>query len=127
MNTTQHDATLNSVMARLEELEQEHAALRHENACLQDKVAVLEERTSAEVLLPSPRPPAAESSGRTSRRRMLRSALGAAAATVGAGVLLETHAGTAAAAPAFSTPVVLKQRRPIRPTAPDGVCRATIL
>src|SRR5690349_19063477 len=78
MDTTQHDATLTSVLARLDELERE-------NAHLQAKVAVLEERSAPGEprMVPGQAAGPKELAGRTSRRRMLGSALGVAAATVG--------------------------------------------
>jgi hypothetical protein len=97
MIAEQTTITVEQLETRLTELEQEHAALRAENARLQQDLAALRSDRPMQGLSRA-MPAARTMSSRTSRRAMLTTVLGAAAATVGAGALMETQTGVARAA-----------------------------
>jgi hypothetical protein len=92
MNSRQRNTPLDQIVARLDTLEQE-------NAHLQETVALLQGGSAPRGLMEVPGHAAASHAlpQQTSRRGMLHAALGIAAATVGAGTLLEARTGTALA------------------------------
>jgi hypothetical protein len=89
----QGEANWQAVLARLDDLEQDNAGLREEVAALRSAQMAAPPSTRASVRTKRPGIP------RTSRRRLFQLGGAAAAATVGAGVLLHEHSGTALAAP----------------------------
>jgi hypothetical protein len=119
--------TLEDLAARLEKLEREKARAEQKAAAAEQRVAALEEEMRAQRAAPAtparghrgaarrrgqdadlpPAPAGADQAGpvRTNRRRVLRTLLGVAVATVGAGAALEAETGRAAAdGPPLETP-----------------------
>src|SRR5437868_15391846 len=92
------ETMLERLAARLDELEQANTRLNEEVAALRAQRQPALGQPTVRVHMAQPQG-SEEPHGRPSRRGMLRAVLGVAAATVGAGALVETQTGTALAQP----------------------------
>src|SRR5690242_16231284 len=125
MSDAEHSPTLAAVLARLERLEREREESAREIARLRRQIEMslpyrdpsrgAEQRTGAAT------EQAARREGRpTSRRRLLRVALGAAAATAGTAVALGTRTGTALADTTFNSNGAAGGQAAVIATATNG-------